>query len=210
MDPLPVHPCFTAVRHRAPSAAWVLAGLFIALPCSVAAQSDPSPPDTVAVEFLRGFQSMAWEGLAQRLHPDALAYLRLAVDIVVEYDDTGWALANLGGADSRSSYDASSDAAVFVRVMTWVGSHAPGLSSSFASRRFEALGSVAEGEEVSHVVYRVTTLAQGAEPTVQVATLLRLPSGWKVQDAPEIRALHTALRGIPVPRRSADRSSDRR
>ncbi|MEK9502630.1 hypothetical protein [Gaopeijia maritima] len=167
---------------------------------AAAARVDDSPADTVAAEFLRGFQSMAWEGLTQRLHPEALDYLRLAIVIQIDADSSGWALSNLGGSDSRAAFDALSDAEVFVGVMRWTQSNALGLINSFVSRDAELVGIVPEGADTAHAVYRVTTHAYGAEPTVQVATLARTPAGWKVIEAPEIRALHTALRRLPVPR----------
>ena len=67
-----------------PFAAALLAAFAVTGPAR--AQVDPSPADTVAAEYLRGFQAAVWDGLAQRLHPDALAYLRLAIDIQVDAD----------------------------------------------------------------------------------------------------------------------------
>lgn len=188
-------------RFRLASTAPLLAALLFGVASApVSGQIDPSPPDTVAAEYLRGFQAAVWDGLAQRLHADALAYLRLAIDIQVEADTSGWALANLGGADSRADYDARDDARVFVDVMRWTQDNARGLLSSLVSREAELIGIVAESAAVAHAVYRVRTIASGAEPVVQVATLVRTDRGWKVRESPEIRTLHTALRGIPVPR----------
>ena len=172
----------------------------VGAPPGVAAQVDDSPPDTVASEYLRGFQAAAWEGLAQRLHPEALAYLRLAIDVQVDADTTGWALANLGGSANRAEYDARSDTRVFVDVMRWTQDNARGLLSSLVSREAEFIGLVMEGGDSAHAVYRVTTIAYGAEPAVQVATLLLTENGWKVREAPELRTLHTALRAVPIPR----------
>ncbi|MBT8402230.1 MAG: hypothetical protein KJP18_00135 [Gemmatimonadetes bacterium] len=187
---------------RCPALALVLLGLvWPAGPREIAAQIDDSPADTVAAEYLRGFQAAAWEGLAQRLHPDALAYLRIAIDIQVDADTTGWALANLGGAGDRAEYEARSDARVFADVMRWTRDNAQGLLSSLVSREAQLIGLVMEGEDSAHAVYRVRTIAYGAEPAVQVATLLRTPRGWKVREAAELRTLHTALRAVPVPRR---------
>lgn len=177
----------------------------LGLPPAVSAQAAPaqriddSPADTVAAEFLRGFQSMAWAGLAQRLHPEALDYLRLAIRIQIDADTTTWALTSLGGADSRAAFDARSSTEVFVGVMQWTQGNAPGLINSFVSRDAEVIGVVAERADTAHAVYRVTTHAYGAEPAVQVATLARTAQGWKVIEAPEIRALHTALRRLPAP-----------
>lgn len=194
-----VPPAMTRLA-RAATTASILAAL-TAAPGVVHAQVDPSPADTVAYEYLRGFQAAAWEGLAQRLHPEALEYLRLAIDIQVDADTTGWALANLGSAESRAEYDARSDARIFADVMVWTQDNAQGLLSSLVSREAELVGVVMEGPDTAHAVYRVTTIAYGAEPAVQVATLLRTDAGWKVREAPEIRTLHTALRAVPIPRR---------
>ncbi len=174
----------------------VLAGV---TPATARGQVDPSPPDTVAAEYFRGFQSMAWEGLAQRLHPEALAYLRLAIDIQIDSDTTGWSLRHLGAAETRAEYDARSDARVFADVMRWVQGNAPGLLSSLVSRTVEPIGVVREGDAAAHAVYRVTTIAYGAQPLAQVASLARTPDGWKIREASEIRTLHTALRRFPVP-----------
>ena len=162
-------------------------------------QLDTSPPDTVAAEYFRGFQSMAWDGLAQRIHPEALAYLRLAIDVQVDADTTDWALTSLGNSERREEYDQRADARVFADAMRWVQANAPGLLSSMVSRSVEEIGILMEGPDTAHAVYRVTTLAYGAEPEAQVATLLRTDDGWKVREASEIRVLHTALRRIPVP-----------
>jgi hypothetical protein len=160
-----------------------------------------SAPTRVADEFHRSFQSMVWEGLAERLHPDALAYLRLSVEITVDADSSGWALEKLlGGVPDRAAFDALSDAAVLVRVMSGVEREVPGLFSSLVSRRSEILGQVDEGPDTAHVVYRIVTLAQGAEPRVRALTLTRVGERWLVRFAEEIDVLHTALRRIPIPR----------
>jgi hypothetical protein len=168
--------------------------LIAAAPCPARAQADTaattatdrarasaqvaSTPIRVADEYHRAFQSMAWAALTERLHPDALAYLRLSVRITLDADTTGWALEHLlGGLPDRAAYEALDDGAVFRRVM------------------------VEEGPETAHVVYRITTLAQGAEPEVLVLTVLRTAEGWKVRYAEEIAVLHTALRRIPIPGR---------
>jgi hypothetical protein len=200
---IPISTDVTTRRH--PATRWLRETLrvgVITLAAQVSplqAQPDLSPPDTVAAEYFRGFQSMAWDGLAQRIHPEALAYLRLAIDIQIDADTTGWSLANLGNSASRDDYDQRPDALVFADAMRWVQANAPGLLSSMVSRSVEAIGVVMEGSDAAHAVYRVTTLAYGAEPVAQVASLLRTDAGWKVREASEIRVLHTALRRIPIP-----------
>lgn len=195
--------------HRTPGAPLVAAALVAAgIAAPLAAQSaatrppDPSPAGEVADEYQRAYQSKVWDGLVQRLHPAALAYLRLAVDVSVQADTSGWALENLGGgAPDRAAYDARSDARVVVDVMRWVEANAPGLLSSLVNRRSEVLGVVDEGPERAHAVYRIVQLVSGAEPDVLVMTLERTEAGWKVREAPEIGTLSTAIRGLGRARR---------
>lgn len=178
----------------------LMAALF--LPGPVAGQravQDPDPPELVAEAFNRGFQSMAWAGLVQRLHPEALAHLRYAADILVQVDTTGYVLETfLEGADG-AAYPGIPDGEVVRRVLAAVQREAPGLLSSLVSRRTEVLGVVVEGED-RHVVYRIVALVQGALPQVRVMTLSRVEGRWRVRDAEDIQVLHTAIRGIPIPR----------
>lgn len=168
-----------------------------------AAETRSSAAMRVADEFHRSFQSMVWAGMVERLHPEALAYLRLAVVITVDADTTGWALERLlDGVPDRAAFDRLSDAEVVVRVMRGVETEVPGLFSSLVGRRSEVLGAVAEGPDTAHVVYRIVTLADGAVPSVEALTLVRHEGRWLVRSAEEIDVLHTALRRVPIPRPS--------
>jgi hypothetical protein len=155
---------------------------------------------TVADEFNRGFQSMAWAGLVQRIHPRGLADLRLASDILVAADSSGYVLESLLGGLDRGSYAALPDDEAVLRMLTGIQAEVPGLLSSLVSRRTETLGAVPEGER-RHVVYRTQAQVSGSVPENRVMTLERVDGRWKVVDAQDLRVLHTAIRGIPIPRR---------
>ena len=174
--------------------------LILGVPASPAvAQGDaPRTPETVADEFQRGFQSMAWAGLVQRIHPQGLAYLRVAADILVQVDSTDYALGTLLGGVEPDAYPALPDGEVVLRMLQGIQEEAPGLLSSLVSRRSTVLGSVEDGES-RHVVYRILALVAGAEPRIEVMTLLRDQGRWKVAEAEDLRVLHTAIRGIPIP-----------
>ena len=186
-----------------PAFATLLAGLILAaaLPAAgpLGAQDAPKPPEVVADEFQRGFQSMAWAGLVQRIHPEGLEFIRLAVDILVDVDDTGYVLETLLGGTPAEAYATLPDDEIVRRVLGGVQREAPGLLSSLVSRRSEILGVVTEGEQ-RHVVYRIVQLVAGAEPRMEVMTLRRHDGAWRVAEADDIQVLHTALRGIPIPR----------
>lgn len=163
-------------------------------------EGQPRSPETVADDFNRGFQSMAWAGLVQRIHPRGLADLRLASDILVASDSSGYVLESLLGDLDREGYGALPDDEVVLLMLTGIQAEVPGLLSSLVSRRTETLGAVSEGE-LRHVVYRVQAQVSGSMPETRVMTLERSQGRWKVVDAADLRVLHTAIRGIPVPRR---------
>jgi hypothetical protein len=186
-------------RRLAPLATAVVI-FFLAAPDSVAAQGgEASPPEVVADEFNRGFQTMAWAGLVQRIHPDALGHVRLAVDILMDIDTTGYVLDRLLGGTTPDEYPQLSDEEAVRRTLAGIQREVPGLLSSLTARRTEVVGVVPEGDD-RHVVYRTLSLLQGAVPRVEVMTLSRAGGRWKVREASDIQTLHTAIRGIPLPR----------
>lgn len=166
---------------------------------------DPSPPDTVAIEFRAGFGQMAWAELAQKMHPHALAQLRTSVDLIVERDSTGWARRTLaGGIPTDSAYAELPDDAVFAATMGGLQNEIPGLVSSLVGRDSEVIGIVQENAIEAHAIYRNQALVPGAEPEVLVMSLMRTPFGWKVRTVAEIEVLQTALRGLPIPAAPAE------
>lgn len=190
------------IRPVRPPVLPALLSVLLLLPRPAATQDRaqaPDPPEVVAEAFNRGFQSMAWAGLVQRLHPEALAHLRYAADILVQVDTTGYVLSTFLGDVDRAAYAELPDGEVVRRVLTAVQTEAAGLLSSLVSRRTQVLGVIPEGED-RHVVYRIVALVQGAQPQVRVMTLSRVEGHWRVRDAEDIQVLHTAIRGIPIPR----------
>lgn len=162
-------------------------------------EAAPRSPVAVADEFNRGFQSMAWAGLVQRIHPRGLADLRLASDILVRADSSGYVLESLLGDLDPAAYAALPDDEAVLLMLTGIQAEVPGLLSSLVSRRTETLGAVSEGE-LRHVVYRIQAQVSGSVPETRVMTLERFEGRWRVVDAADLRVLHTAIRGIPIPR----------
>lgn len=190
-------------RPRARASAPVILSIGLAMAYgatpSRAQLPDASAPEpaVVADEFHRGFQSMAWDGLVQRIHPEALAHLRIAVDILAQVDTSGYVFETLLGGIDPEAYPAAADAEVAIRILGGVQREAPGLLSSLVTRRSEVIGVVEDGED-RHAVYRVVALVQGAEPRIAVMTLRAHQGRWRVVDAEDLRVLHTAIRGLPI------------
>jgi hypothetical protein len=204
-----MRPACLATPPRTVTALALIVGFSLA-PTPAPAQSnahDPGTPEAVADEFNRGFQSMAWAGLVQRIHPHGLADLRLAADILVRADTSGYVLERLLGDVAPGRYPELTDDDVVGRLLAGIQSEVPGLLSSLVSRRTTVLGSVPEGDR-RHVVYRIQAQVSGSVPETRVMTLERFENRWRVVEAEDLRVLHTAIRGIPIPRReSASRDS---
>jgi hypothetical protein len=184
-------------------AALALTTVLSLVPTPAPAQSseyDPGSPEAVADEFNRGFQTMAWAGLVHRIHPDALADLRLAADILVRTDSSGYVLERLLGDAGSDRYRELVDDEVVRRLLAGIQAEVPGLLSSLVSRRTAVLGSVPE-EGRRHVVYRIQAQVSGSVPETRVMTLERFDGRWAVSDAEDLRVLRTAIRGIPIPPR---------
>ena len=120
------------------------------------------------------------------------------MDILVEYDESGWFLRELANEETLDAYRAVSDPEIVLRALRWIHGHAPGLLSSWSGRATEVLGVVAEGED-RHVLYRTIQLVQGAEPELRVLTATRVGEMWRVRAGQDLRTLHSAIRGIPLP-----------
>lgn len=77
----------------------------------------------------------------------------------------------------------------------------PGLMHAVYDRDDDVIGSVAEGADTAHVVYRTTARLSGAVPEVKVMQLARTEAGWRVLWSDELEVLDAALRGVPRGRR---------
>lgn len=167
----------------------------------LSAQQAPKKATEVADEYLRGIEAMAWRATAQRIHPRALERLRTLLRIMTEDDKTGRLLEALGDGLSQEAYLSQDGQTLFVSVMNALLRESPGIINAMTARDTQVLGSVAEGDSLRHVVYRLKWRLQGAEAEIKVMTLAKDSRGrWRVLDAPELESLRSALMGIVLER----------
>jgi hypothetical protein len=155
----------------------------------------------VADEFQRAFESMVWRAAAVRMHPDALDRFHEVVTMLVATDASTEVPERLLGGVDRGGYEELRAPEVFERVMTSLLQETPGLMHALVTRRHAVLGSVAEGADTVHVVYRVLPRLQGSAPEMKVMTLARAGGAggpWRVLGSDELDVVRAALRGIPV------------
>lgn len=154
-------------------------------------------PAEVAGDYLRAVEARAWERASGLLHADALGEVRRSLRIMLEADDEGrLADALTAGSGGREPSDLE-DPALYVAAMEALERESPGIVLAMSDRDTEVLGEVAEGDSMAHAVYRSQWRLRGSDPEIEVLTLARSDGeAWRVRDAPELRSLRPALRGI--------------
>lgn len=165
------------------------------------AQEASEPPAAVADEYLRGIEALAWRATAQRIHPEALNRLRETLRILTEPDDSGGRLLDaLTGDRSAEEYFALDGGSLFVSVMRALERESPGIINAMTERDTEVVGTVADGDTLRHVVYRLRWRLSGAEDEIELLTLAPdARDRWRVLRAPELESLRPALRGLGLP-----------
>ena len=167
---------------------------------SLGAQEAPKAPAAVADEYLRSIEAAAWRAAAQRVHPDALARLRSTVRMRTRPESGRRLLDALSGGQTAEEYFSLDDRSIFVSVLRALERESPGIVNALTDRDTEVLGTVAEGDTLRHVVYRLQWRLSGAEDEMKVMTLAPEEAGrWRILRAPELESLGPALLGLVLP-----------
>jgi hypothetical protein len=175
------------VRRRKPLFVVALAvALFPLLPlAAVAAVDEPEvaaqpaeTPEEAIRKTLEAMRAHDFQALAKRAHPAAFAELRQRFRPLVVADSRHEITKLFFGVESLAAFDALSDQALFVALMTQLTNLGGGPSSD---ARFTLLGSVAEPPDLAHVVYRAafTGDAGGAASTVNLMSVRKDQGEWK-------------------------------
>ncbi|TVR64244.1 MAG: hypothetical protein EA422_07305 [Gemmatimonadales bacterium] len=196
--------------------ALVLVGFAFPPPVHGEASSPASrgtPAQETARAYLDAVERMDWRGMADHLHPDALADFRRYVEIVLfrqwdPWDDpvaspppeaagAGPALEALTGAASLETYRELDDASVLRRALAALARDSPGMMNAWVERTTQVLGAVPEGADLTHVVYRLEWHLSGATSDVEILTLARVEDeGWGVLESRELESLRPAILAV--------------
>lgn len=159
-----------------------------------AAQQDPA--ETIALEFQTSLQRLGWDAAAYRMHPEGLQAFKQRVTIFVEADTTGITRTVLFGEISAQAYTSLAPSEVFSTIMERFETDLPGILNAWSARDVEILGTVAEGADTRHVLYRNHEWMGGSKPQLRVMTLQPHDGEWRVVTSPELEAVPEALRGL--------------
>lgn len=153
--------------------------MMFSLPIARARQAPADSPEAVVVAMNEAMAKGDWKASATWFDPKALKDFRAMLAPVLDAVPNGQGgsmIAMLFDAESADSLKRASDAEYFASfiagTMRMSGSE---LESN------EIIGSVAEGDDLRHVVTRSTASAQGVRITnMEVISLRKTPQGWRV------------------------------
>ncbi len=120
----------------------------------------PTPSEAAARAFFDALHAANWEGCAASLHPKALeefdGVLRGRLIAAAEGGQTEQVLALLDGVDDLEGLRALPPDRFFVLIMSSRSKAQPQMVQMLNASRTEVIGEVAEGDDLRHVVYRMS------------------------------------------------------
>lgn len=170
------------------------------LPSAAPGQDAPSStPEAVAERALLALQENRIDDFADAMHPEALkGFRKIFVELLDAADDDDQAdqlLTLFAGVDSVEALRTLDHHAFFVAFYKGITQVRPELKAVLASAKLETLGHVMEGEDIAHVVYRMSAGFEGiALSKMQVLSLRRTPDGWAMLLSGDIEGVTSALR----------------
>ena len=160
----------------------------------VARAKEAQSPQVIANITMAAAKKGDWATYTRHMHPDALAKAKRMFGAVVAADASGRARKLFFGVEDMKSYDALSDSACFTALMTNLTEHMPAFGEAMKNAEFHVIGTLPEGKDLVHVVYRTDTKAEDLEVTrTSVLSLRRYKDEWRMLLAGNIEGLAARL-----------------
>jgi len=158
-----------------------------------AAETGAATPEEVAREMLALTRSSDWPGYTKLLHPEALVALQGMFHDVVAGDPSHEAGKQLFGVADVAAFDALPAGEVFQRLMATL-TKIPQFAAALASAEGVIVGSVPEGADLVHVVFRVSASADSMTfSRVSAMTLRKFEGQWRALLSGNIEGIAAAL-----------------
>jgi hypothetical protein len=162
---------------KRPVAVFIFSALMLVARVSLA--QDQTPERIVQLQM----EAMArndWGTYTSFMHPDALGSFKEIFRMMISADDSGEMVGGLFGVLDSTEYDKKSAADIFMNFMRGINQAAPELMGIAKDASYQILGSVPEGSETVHVVFRMTLSLEGIPiSSVAVQTLHKYNGQWK-------------------------------
>lgn len=128
---------------------------------SSSALADTSTPEVLAAKTSAFAKKGDWASYANLMHPEALSSLKKIFRPIAKADESGQVLRRLFGVQSLDRYDSMADTAIFQALMSNLTRNFPGFADAMQSHETDVIGSVPEGKDLVHVVYRFGAKTEG-------------------------------------------------
>jgi len=155
--------------------------------------SESADANTVANSYNLASLKKDWTTVAALTHPHSLKQFRKLIEAFVESDAS--IAETVFGVKSKQALANMSDTEIFGNLFAVINKSSPEMESALKSLQSSILGSVEEGPDLRHFVYRISfSVNDSPISKVAVYPLKRFGSSWRVI-APddEIRAMVSAL-----------------
>lgn len=144
-------------------------------------------PESAAQSYIEAMKQGSIKGYTKHLHPEALGKFRNMMLPIVEQtekegpEDVKDILRIFEGIDETATLRKLSPEDFFISFYEGITKLQPRLKQMMTNTRNQIIGHVNEGDNIAHVVIRVTTPASGASvSTISVISLQKHESDWRV------------------------------
>ncbi len=138
-------------------------------------------PEAVAKRGIDAARTSDWPGYTAVMHPEALAALKEMFRPIVAIEAGGEFRKMFFGVETTEQFEALTDAGAFEALMKSLSTNVPGFAEAMASAQFEPIGTLPEGAELVHLVYRTDAATQGLKISkTSVLTLRRYEGQWRM------------------------------
>ena len=144
-------------------------------------------PESAAQSYIEAMKQGSIKGYTKHMHPEALEKFRNMMLPIVEQtekedaEDVKEILSIFEGIDNTATLRKLSPEDFFISFYEGITKLQPGLKQMMTNTRNEIIGHVNEGDNVAHVVIRVTVPTVGASvSTISVISLQKHESDWRV------------------------------
>lgn len=169
----------------------ILLCLLALVPGSLRAQATP---EAAAEQYIAAMKSGDWSRTAVLMHPAALSELKGFFAVMAAADSSGQVLQPIFRVPNATEFDALPPAEVYSRLLRTVTAGNPALRDAMQGVRAEILGSVAEGPETAHVVYRMHMEVDGVPMArMDVLSFRRSGDRWMALLTGDLRAMAESL-----------------
>ena len=158
--------------------------LFIFLPARAA---EEVTPESVAKRQIEAMRALNWELVAKYTHPKALEQMHslfmpvaIAGSTAKDNPAAEEMMRIVFGGKTANELAAATPAAFFKIVMNGIAGATPDFKNAMTNMEVQVLGHVNEGENVAHVIYRLSrALPEGTATKIAVTSVERDGDTWK-------------------------------